>query len=81
MNAHTLKDRKGQDMNYLEWSREYEQAAAEMERLMERFQKERAKQGRAADRELTDKIAHYRTCRNECIDIANRLMQRHLGVA
>lgn len=74
-------DMKGQEMNYLEWSKEYEQTAEEMERMMKRFQKERAKQGRTADKELTDKIAHYRLCRNECMDIANRLMQRHLGVA
>ena len=52
-----------------------------MEQLIRRFQQERAGQGRTADKELTDKIAYYRTCRNECIDIANRLMLRHLGVA
>lgn len=68
-------------MNYLEWSKEYEQTASELNRVVQRLKKERRHAGRADYKELTDRITHYRHCRNECMLVAQHLRERHKGVA
>ncbi len=68
-------------MNYLEWSQEYTQTAQEMDTVVQRLKKKRSRAGESEKRELNDRISMYRSCRNECLDIARRLMERHRGAA
>lgn len=67
-------------MNYLEWSHEYEATAQELDKLIQRLKKQRTASP-ANKRELSDKIAFYRQCRAECMQISNHLLERHRGVA
>ena len=68
-------------MNYFEWSREYEQTAMELDKVITRLKKEKCGKGDSMKKELNDKIALYRCYRNECLRVADHLMQRHKGVA
>lgn len=68
-------------MNYFEWSQEYEQTARELDKVIARLKKQRTGKREGEKKELSDRIAMYKFYRNECIHIANHLMQRHMGVA
>ncbi len=68
-------------MNYYEWSQEYENTAREMDSMVMRLKKQRAAKGRSDKKELDDKIAFYRSLRNECLRIAAHLRKRSKGVA
>ena len=65
-------------MNYYEWSQEYENTAREMDSMVMRLKKQRAAKGKSDKKELDDKIAFYRSLRNECLRIA---AHRSKGVA
>ena len=81
-------------MNYYEWSQEYENTAREMDSMVMRLKKQRemdsmvmrlkkqrAAKGKSDKKELDDKIAFYRSLRNECLRIAAHLRKRSKGVA
>ena len=68
-------------MNYFEWSREYEQTASELNKVITRLKKQKCGKGESKKKELNDKIALYRGYRNECLRVADHLMERHNGVA
>ena len=68
-------------MNYYEWSQEYENTAREMDNMVMRLKKQRAAKGKSDKKELDDKIAFYRSLRNECLRIAAHLRKRSKGVA
>lgn len=68
-------------MNYFEWSQEYENTAREMDSMVMRLKKQRAAKGKSDKKELDDKIAFYRSLRNECLRIAAHLKKRSKGVA
>ncbi len=68
-------------MNYLKWSKEYEQTAMELDKVVQRLKEERRHAQRADYKELTDRITHFRWCRKECLSIAQHLRDRHKGVA
>ena len=68
-------------MNYYEWSQEYENTAREMDSMVMRLKKQRAATGKSDKKELDDKIAFYRSLRNECLRIAAHLRKRSKGVA
>lgn len=68
-------------MNYFEWSQEYENTAREMDSMVMRLKKQRAAKGKSDKKELDDKIAFYRSLRNECLRIAAHLRKRSKGVA
>lgn len=68
-------------MNYFEWSQEYENTAREMDSMVIRLKKQRAAKGKSDKKELDDKIAFYRSLRNECLRIAAHLRKRSKGVA
>lgn len=68
-------------MNYLEWSKDYEKTADALNSMVQRFKQMRAHCSPGQKKELTDKIMLYRRYRNECLDTANHLLQRHLGEA
>ena len=68
-------------MNYFEWSKEYEKTARELDTVIERLKKQKKGKREGEKKELSDKIALYQSYRNECVQISNHLMQRHLGVA
>ncbi|MBQ1687027.1 MAG: hypothetical protein II629_07985 [Ruminococcus sp.] len=68
-------------MNYYEWSQEYENTAREMDSMVMRLKKQRAAKGKSDKKELDDKIAFYRSLRNECLRIAAHLKKRSKGVA
>ena len=68
-------------MNYYEWSQEYENTAREMDGMVMRLKKQRAAKGKSDKKELDDKIAFYRSLRNECLRIAAHLRKRSKGVA
>lgn len=68
-------------MNYFEWAQEYETTAMELDKVVNRLKRERRSACESVKKELSDKISFYRGCRNECLGIANHLMDRHRGVA
>ena len=68
-------------MNYFEWSQEYKQTARELDKVITRLKKQRIGKREGEKKELSDRIALYKSYRNECVHIANHLLQRHLGVA
>ena len=68
-------------MNYYEWSQEYENTAREMDSMVMRLKKQRAAKGKSDKKELDDKIAFYRSLRNESLRIAAHLKKRSKGVA
>ena len=68
-------------VNYYEWSQEYENTAREMDSMVMRLKKQRAAKGKSDKKELDDKIAFYRSLRNECLRIAAHLRKRSKGVA
>lgn len=72
---------KGNQMNYLAWSQEYTETAEELNKVILRLKKQRAGKGKSDKKEITDKISEYRCCRNDCLRIAEHLMQRHRGCA
>jgi len=68
-------------MNYFEWSKEYENTAREMNNMVIRLKKQRAAMGKSSKKEMDDKIAFYRSLRNESLRIAAHLEKRSKGVA
>ncbi len=68
-------------MNYFEWSKEYEQTARSLDRIIDSLTKQGAGKGDATKKEINNKIASYKAWRNEALRTANHLMRRHKGVA
>ncbi len=68
-------------MNYFEWSQEYLQTANQLDRVLERLQTERAGASESVKKELSERILFYRSCRRDCLEIADILMDRCRGVA
>ncbi len=68
-------------MNYIEWSKEYETTAAELEKVLTRLKREREGKGKSNRKELDDKIIYYRRLRSECLKISAHLLARSKGVA
>ena len=68
-------------MNYFEWSQEYVNTVAQLDRVLTRLKKERATACESRKKELSDRITQYRCCRRECMEIADRLMKRDRGIA
>ena len=68
-------------MNYLEWSLEYKAAAERLAETREKLKLRRAPAPLSEKKEIDRRIAQYRVCRGECLDIADHLMRRHRGVA
>ena len=68
-------------MNYYEWSLEYKQSARELEKIITRLKKRRAYKSDSEKQEINERIALYKSCRNECLQTADILMRRHEGVA
>lgn len=68
-------------MNYLEWSKEYEKTAAQLDAVLQRLKNERACCGISQKKELSDKMTLYRQYKRECMETANHLMKRHRGEA
>ncbi len=67
-------------MNYTQWAHEYEETANELDKVVTRLKRERKSACDSVKKELADKIVFYRGCRNECIKIANHLMNRQRGI-
>ena len=72
---------KGIIMNYFEWSKEYEKAAEELGAVISQLTTRKRKATPSEKLELSDRIAIYKRYRNECLNTANHLMDRHRGVA
>ena len=72
---------KGTAMDYLKWSNEYKQTASELEAVLARLKRQRARASDSVKKELSDKITLYKGWYKECIEIAHHLMERHRGVA
>lgn len=68
-------------MNYFEWSQEYYNTAADIANVIEKLKSKRKDSVLSEKNELDRKIATYRTYYNECILIADHLLERHKGVA
>ena len=68
-------------MNYLEWSKEYEQTAERLNEVIVRLKRRRGGLSESEKKELADKLRFYRRCRNEAYDVARHLLNRHKGVA
>ena len=68
-------------MNYLEWSKEYEQTAERLNEVIVRLKRKRSGLSESKKKELDDKIRFYRSCRNDAFEIAQHLLNRHRGVA
>lgn len=68
-------------MNYFEWSQEYTDTANELDKVVGRLKSERQHASGSQKQELSDKIIMYRALRNECLNTAALLMDRHRGVA
>lgn len=73
--------KEGNEMNYYEWSQEYKQTAAQLDKVIKRLLNERKGKCESTKKEISDKISFYRCCKYECLRVAEHLMQRHLGVA
>ena len=67
-------------MNYLEWSKEYEQTAKRLDEVIVRLKRRRGV-SESEKKELADKLRFYRHCRNEAYEVARHLLNRHKGVA
>lgn len=68
-------------MNYLEWSQEYNSTAQDISLVIDKLKTVRKSATISERKELDMKIAKYRQYYNECIFIANHLLERHKGVA
>lgn len=68
-------------MNYYEWSKEYAQSAEALDKIISRLKEQRKRVHSSHRKELDDRIAFYKVCRNECVQTADHLMQRYEGVA
>ncbi len=68
-------------MNYFVWSQEYINTAAELANVIERLKAKRKGLSKYEKKELDSKIAKYKTYYNECIQIADHLLERHKGAA
>ena len=64
-------------MDYLKWSNEYKQTASELEAVLARLKRQRARASDSVKKELSDKITLYKGW----FEIAHHLMERHRGVA
>lgn len=74
-------NKKGIIMNYLEWSLEYFDTAAEIANVIEKLKNKRKNANLSVKKDLDLKITKYKTYYNECVMTANILMKRHKGVA
>ncbi len=68
-------------MNYFEWSQEYYDTAEKIADIIERLKLRRKSAVISERKELDLRIANYKVIYNECLQIANRLLQRYKGVA
>lgn len=68
-------------MNYYEWSQEYYKTADDISVVIDRLKSSRKGASHSAKKDIEQKIAQYRIYYNECIQVANHLMDRHKGVA
>lgn len=67
-------------MNYYEWSNEYYQSALEVDESIEKLKIQRKKAPKSIAKELDNRIAEYKRIYNDCMNIANHLMNRHYGL-
>ncbi|SCY05906.1 hypothetical protein SAMN02910441_00720 [Ruminococcus sp. YE282] len=68
-------------MNYFEWSQEYYDTAEKIADIIERLKLRRKSAVLSEKKELDLRITNYKVIYNECMQIANHLLQRHKGVA
>lgn len=67
-------------MNYYEWSNEYYQSALEVNDSIEKLKNQRKNAPKSITKELDNRIAEYKRIYNDCMNIANHLMNRHYGL-
>lgn len=67
-------------MNYYEWSNEYYQTALDVNENIENLKKQRKQVPKSVTKELDNRITEYKRIYNDCIHIANHLMNRHYGI-
>lgn len=68
-------------MNYLEWSLEYFDTAAQIADVIEKLKNKRKNASLSVKKDIDLKISKYKTYYNECVLTADILMKRHKGVA
>lgn len=67
-------------MNYYEWSNEYYRTALDVNKSIENLKIERKKAPKSVTKELDSRISEYKRIYNDCMHIANHLMNRHYGL-
>lgn len=67
-------------MNYYEWSNAYYQTALEVDGSIEKLKIQRKNAPKSITKELDNRIAEYKRIYNDCMNIANHLMNRHYGL-
>lgn len=67
-------------MNYFEWSNEYYQSALAVNDNIEKLKIQRKEAPKSVINDIDSRIAEYKTIYNDCINIANHLMNRHYGL-
>lgn len=73
--------KEGKNMNYLAWSQEYLNTAAELAAVMAKLRKQSKGCGQTVKKEMEARIAQYRICYNECMRTAALLRERHRDAA
>ncbi len=68
-------------MDYLCWSMEYYNTAADIADVIERLKAERKSASVSEKKELDTKLSQYKIYYGECMHIADLLMKRYEGVA
>lgn len=68
-------------MNYLEWSQEYIDTAEKLNEVITRLKAQKKRSSLSERKELDQKLAQYRASYGECMQIADLLKQRHMGIA
>ena len=68
-------------MNYLAWSQEYLNTAAELAAVMAKLRKQSKGCSQTVKKEMEARIAQYRICYNECMSTAALLRERHRDAA
>lgn len=67
-------------MNYFEWSNEYYQSALSVNDNIEKLKSQRKKAPKSVIKDIDSRITEYKRIYNDCINIANHLMNRHYGL-
>lgn len=71
---------KGNTMNYYEWSNEYYKSALEVNDSIEKLKNQRKIASKSIVKELDSRITEYKKIYNDCMSIANHLMNRYYGL-